>query len=43
VSLPSPAADKAALNNHEIDWFVTSEPLPLQIADSGDASSWQRR
>ncbi|MFI6460861.1 ABC transporter substrate-binding protein [Streptomyces sp. NPDC050538] len=36
VSLPSPAADKAALNNHEIDWFVTSEPLPLQIADSGD-------
>jgi NitT/TauT family transport system substrate-binding protein len=36
VSLPNPAADKAALNNHQIDWFVTSEPLPLQIEDAGD-------
>jgi ABC-type nitrate/sulfonate/bicarbonate transport system substrate-binding protein len=36
VSLPSPAADKAALNNNEIDWFVTSEPIPLQIQDEGD-------
>jgi ABC-type nitrate/sulfonate/bicarbonate transport system substrate-binding protein len=34
-SLPSPAADKAALANGQIDWFVTSQPLPLQIADSG--------
>lgn len=36
VSLPNPSADKAALNNGQIDWFVTSEPLPLQIQDSGD-------
>ncbi|KPI11563.1 hypothetical protein OK074_2895 [Actinobacteria bacterium OK074] len=36
VSLPSPAADKAALNSDQIDWFVTSEPIPLQIQDSGD-------
>jgi NitT/TauT family transport system substrate-binding protein len=36
VTLPSPAADKAALNNNEIDWFVTSEPIPLQIQDEGD-------
>ena len=36
VSLPSPAADKAALNNHQIDWFVTSEPIPLEIQNSGD-------
>ncbi|GGS60661.1 ABC transporter substrate-binding protein [Streptomyces griseoviridis] len=36
VSLPSPAADKAAINNGQIDWFLTSEPIPLQIQDSGD-------
>ncbi|MET7573967.1 ABC transporter substrate-binding protein [Streptomyces sp. NPDC005492] len=36
VSLPSPAADKAAINSGQIDWFVTSEPIPLQIQDSGD-------
>jgi ABC-type nitrate/sulfonate/bicarbonate transport system substrate-binding protein len=36
VSLPSPAADKAALKNNQIDWFITSEPLPLQIQASGD-------
>ncbi|GAA4601872.1 ABC transporter substrate-binding protein [Actinoallomurus liliacearum] len=36
VSLPSPAADKAALNNGQIDWFITSEPLPLQIQAAGD-------
>ncbi|GHF71354.1 NitT/TauT family transport system substrate-binding protein [Amycolatopsis bartoniae] len=36
VMLPSPAADKAALNNEQIDWFVTSEPIPLQVQDAGD-------
>ncbi|MFD7707819.1 ABC transporter substrate-binding protein [Streptomyces sp. NPDC059785] len=36
VSLPSPAADKAAINSGQIDWFVTSEPIPLQIEDEGD-------
>jgi NitT/TauT family transport system substrate-binding protein len=36
VSLPSPSADEAALKKGRIDWFVTSEPLPLQIQDSGD-------
>jgi ABC-type nitrate/sulfonate/bicarbonate transport system substrate-binding protein len=36
VSLPSPAADKAALKSDQIDWFVTSEPTPLAIQDSGD-------
>ncbi|MEU9157569.1 ABC transporter substrate-binding protein [Streptomyces sp. NPDC048417] len=36
VSLPSPAADKAAINSGQIDWFVTSEPIPLQIQNDGD-------
>jgi NitT/TauT family transport system substrate-binding protein len=36
VSLPSPAADKAALKSNQIDWFVTSEPTPLEIQNSGD-------
>jgi NitT/TauT family transport system substrate-binding protein len=36
VSLPSPAADKAALKSSQIDWFVTSEPTPLDIQHSGD-------
>lgn len=36
VSLPSPAADKAALTKGEIDWFVTSEPIPLQVQHDGD-------
>lgn len=35
VSLPSPAADKAALASNQIDWFLTSEPLPLQIEAAG--------
>jgi NitT/TauT family transport system substrate-binding protein len=34
-SLPSPAADKAALANGQIDWFITSQPLPLQIQAAG--------
>jgi NitT/TauT family transport system substrate-binding protein len=38
-SLPSPAADKAALANGEIDWFVTSQPLPLQIQDAGGGTA----
>jgi ABC-type nitrate/sulfonate/bicarbonate transport system substrate-binding protein len=36
VSLPSPAADKASLKSNQIDWFVTSEPIPLNIQNSGD-------
>lgn len=36
VSLPSPAADKAALKSDQIDWFITSQPSPLEIQDSGD-------
>ncbi len=35
VSLPSPSADEAALDSGRIDWFLTSEPLPLQIQHSG--------
>ncbi|MET7683323.1 ABC transporter substrate-binding protein [Streptomyces sp. NPDC005423] len=36
VSLPSPAADKAALTKGEVDWFITSEPIPLQVQHQGD-------
>jgi NitT/TauT family transport system substrate-binding protein len=36
VSLPSPAADKAALKTDQIDWFVTSQPIPAEIQESGD-------
>ncbi|BBB01260.1 hypothetical protein RVR_8575 [Actinacidiphila reveromycinica] len=36
VSLPSPAADKAALKSNQIDWFATSQPTPLAIQDTGD-------
>lgn len=36
VSLPSPAADKAALKSNQIDWFATSQPTPLAIQNSGD-------
>lgn len=36
VSLPNPTADKAALDRNEIDWFATSEPIPLQLQHSGD-------
>jgi ABC-type nitrate/sulfonate/bicarbonate transport system substrate-binding protein len=36
VSLPSPAADKAALTKGEVDWFITSEPIPLQVQHEGD-------
>jgi ABC-type nitrate/sulfonate/bicarbonate transport system substrate-binding protein len=36
VSLPSPAANKAALNSGQIDWFITSEPTPLSIQDAGE-------
>jgi NitT/TauT family transport system substrate-binding protein len=36
VSLPSPVADQAALKNHQIDWFITSEPIPLQVQYAGD-------
>ncbi|ACU72808.1 ABC-type nitrate/sulfonate/bicarbonate transport systems periplasmic components-like protein [Catenulispora acidiphila DSM 44928] len=36
VSLPSPTADNAALKSGQIDWFVTSEPAPLQIQETGD-------
>ncbi|MFE6489734.1 ABC transporter substrate-binding protein, partial [Streptomyces sp. NPDC057757] len=36
VSLPSPAADKAALVKGEVDWFITSEPIPLQVQYEGD-------
>ncbi|TDD84387.1 ABC transporter substrate-binding protein [Actinomadura darangshiensis] len=36
VSLPSASANKAALTSGQIDWFVTSEPIPLQIQNDGD-------
>ncbi|WP_285566646.1 ABC transporter substrate-binding protein [Streptomyces sp. RTGN2] len=36
VSLASPTEDRAALTDGRIDWFVTSEPLPLQIQAAGD-------
>ena len=36
VELPSPSADKTALSTNQIDWFVTSEPTPLEIQNSGE-------
>lgn len=36
VTLPSISADRAAIANNQIDWFLTSEPTPSQIAESGD-------
>ncbi|MFA3878535.1 ABC transporter substrate-binding protein [Streptomyces sp. MMCC 100] len=36
VSLPSPAADKASLAKGEVDWFITSQPIPLQVQHEGD-------
>jgi NitT/TauT family transport system substrate-binding protein len=36
VELPSPASDKTALSTGQIDWFVTSEPIPLEVQNSGD-------
>lgn len=36
VSLAGPAADRAALKDHRIDWFATSEPIPLEIQHSGE-------
>jgi NitT/TauT family transport system substrate-binding protein len=36
VELPSPAADKSALTTNQISWFVTSEPVPLEIQGQGD-------
>ncbi|MEU4893369.1 ABC transporter substrate-binding protein [Streptomyces sp. NPDC044780] len=36
ATLPSPAADKAALNSGQIDWFITNEPIPLQVQSDGD-------
>ncbi|WP_433443476.1 ABC transporter substrate-binding protein [Nonomuraea sp. CA-141351] len=36
VSLPSPSANKAALNSGQIDWFITSEPTPLSIQHAGE-------
>jgi NitT/TauT family transport system substrate-binding protein len=36
VELPSPASDKTALSTNQIDWFVTSEPIPLEVQNSGD-------
>ncbi|GGU08692.1 ABC transporter substrate-binding protein [Actinomadura citrea] len=36
VTLPSASADKAALNSDQIDWFITSEPIPLQVQNEGE-------
>jgi ABC-type nitrate/sulfonate/bicarbonate transport system substrate-binding protein len=36
VSLPSPAANKAALNSGQIDWFITGQPTPLSIEQAGE-------
>jgi len=35
VTLPSPSADEAALKSNEIDWFVTSEPIPFEVQSGG--------
>lgn len=35
VTLASPAADEAALQKNQINWFVTSEPIPLQMQAEG--------
>jgi len=36
VTLTSIAADVAALKSGEIDWFATSEPIPLEAQGAGD-------
>ena len=36
ATLPSSSADQAALKNGQIDWFITSEPLPYQVEADGD-------
>ncbi|WP_228644423.1 ABC transporter substrate-binding protein [Microtetraspora sp. AC03309] len=36
VQLPSPAANKAALNSGQIDWFMTGQPTPLSIQLAGE-------
>ncbi|MEP9381243.1 ABC transporter substrate-binding protein [Nocardioides cheoyonin] len=36
ATLPSSSADQAALKNGQIDWFITSEPLPYQVQADGD-------
>jgi NitT/TauT family transport system substrate-binding protein len=36
VELPSPASDKTALTTGQIDWFITSEPTPLELQNTGD-------
>lgn len=36
VQLPSPAANKAALNSGQIDWFMTGQPTPLSIQHAGE-------
>jgi ABC-type nitrate/sulfonate/bicarbonate transport system substrate-binding protein len=36
VELPSPSADETALNTNQIDWFITSEPIPLELQHSGN-------
>ena len=36
ATLPTASADQAALKSNQIDWFDTSEPLPLQIQADGD-------
>lgn len=35
VTLPNQSSDQAAIANNQIDWFLTSEPLPEQIEESG--------
>lgn len=36
VQLTSPAADEAALKSNEISWFLTSEPIPLELQADGN-------
>ncbi|MFD0687318.1 ABC transporter substrate-binding protein [Actinomadura fibrosa] len=36
VTLPSATANKAALSSGQIDWFITSEPIPLHVQNEGD-------
>jgi ABC-type nitrate/sulfonate/bicarbonate transport system substrate-binding protein len=35
VQLTSPSADEAALTSNEISWFLTSEPIPLELQAEG--------
>ena len=52
ATLSSPTADQGALESNQIDWFLTSEPIPLEVQRQGyglvvgtpsNVSAWRPR